>query len=149
MQTSVEDYTLTLQGNGIGTAAVEVTAIVEAGSSAFKGEQTFFVVVDPPTAPPNAAPLLLETPNEKVIPSGAEVSFDASRYFRDPDGDGLTYTATAEPSRGVEISISGSDVILEGRSRAGALIALLATDSRGLATRVEFEVTVTRGVLGG
>ena len=80
---------------------------------------------------------------------GCEVSFDASRYFRDPGRDGVTYTATTEPPRNVEISISGDEVVLEGKSLAGALVTLLATDSRGLATRTEFEVHVTRSVPGG
>ncbi len=69
-------------------------------------------------------------------------SVDVSSYFRDPDGDDLTYTVASDRPDVVSVGISGSSVRLEPVGPGQAAVAVTATDRSGLGARLPLPVSV-------
>ena len=70
-------------------------------------------------------------------------SVDVSSYFRDPDGDDLTYTAAADRPDVVSVDVAGSSVRLEPVGPGQAAVAVTATDRSGLGARLPLPVSVS------
>lgn len=152
---SVSGHMLTIDGLDPGWAVVSATAATRGGST----KQDFKVLVDPPTARPNSAPVFergfgLIAPYRKVVPSDVSFVLDMSRYFVDPEGDALTYEAAPRgPIATIYASVPTGRVALSGLSptsikvkgtKTGFLrIGLTATDAGGLPTVGELMVEIT------
>ncbi len=71
---------------------------------------------------------------------------DLSRYFRDPEGDSLTYNARVEPSHSLRLSVSGSTLTIRF-VRFGETSAVIATaaDPQGGTAEQRFAVQSPAG----
>jgi len=113
---------------------------------------------------PNHRPRSLRAPDDKAVraPEGgvpaAALPVDLAPFFRDPDGDALTYAATSSNESFVTASVSGSSVDLTPVAAGVATITVTATDAGGsnLAATRTFQVKVganrspeTSGTLAG
>ena len=76
------------------------------------------------------------------VGSGGE-SVDVSPFFRDPEGDGLTYTAAVDSPDVVSVGISGDNVRVEPVGPGRAAVAVTATDRGGLGARLSLPVSVS------
>ncbi|MYL07519.1 MAG: hypothetical protein F4012_12125 [Gemmatimonadales bacterium] len=97
----VSGATLTIQAIAAGVATVTVTASDPDGAGA---EQSFEVTV------PNRAPEAVETLPPRTLAVGETEPVVVSPFFRDPDGDSLTYTAASSNPEVAAVSVSGDSV---------------------------------------
>ena len=67
-------------------------------------------------------------PAQTLTASGAASSVDVARYFTDPDGDELTYSASTNRPGIVRASASGSTVTLTPASSGTATVTVTARD---------------------
>ena len=150
---SVSGHTLTIDGVSLGEAVVEATASTQGGSTT----QEFKVVVDPPTARLNSAPVFVGGRYRKVVPRGVKFVVDVSRYFSDREGDALEYAvadgglieAPLVAVRNGEIDVrvaSASTIEVKGRRIGFTRIRMTAVDPGGLPASGELMVEVTRPV---
>ena len=134
---SVSGSTLTVSAVAPGTATLTVTARDNDGASA---AQRFDVTVPQP----NRAPRRVGTIPAQTLAPGGRTTIDASRYFSDPDGDTLRYTATSSNSGVARASVSGSTVTVTGVATGSATITVTARDPEGLTAAQPARVTVSR-----
>ncbi|WP_420447126.1 Ig-like domain-containing protein [Candidatus Palauibacter sp.] len=113
-----------------------VVTVTAADPQGLAAQQRFEVTV--PNRPPEAVG---EIP-ARTVSIGETVSVDVSAYFRDPDGDPLSYTAASSNPGVAGASAAGSSVRLAGRARGVVTVVVTATDPQGLAVQQRFEVTV-------
>ena len=132
---SVSGSTVTITGAASGTATITVTARDPGGLEA---TQTMDVGV----AGTNEAPETVGSIPSQTISEGASATIDASRYFRDPDGDRLRYSATSSDGSTATVSVSGSTVTIEGVARGMTTITVTASDPDGLRATQQAGVTV-------
>ena len=134
---SVSGSTVTVTGITTGTATVTVTATDPGGLGA---TQTVGVSVVG-----NRGPLAVGSIPAQTLSVGGSVTVDASSYFRDPDGDLLTYTVSSSNARVASVSVSGNLVTVTGAGVGTTPVRVTATDPAGLLTWQTFSVTVARG----
>ena len=132
---SISSSTLTITGVASGTATITVTARDPGGLEA---TQTMDVGV----AGTNEAPETVGSIPSQTIDEGESTTIDASRYFRDPDGNRLSYSATSSDGSTATVSVSGSTVTIEGVARGTTTITVTASDPDGLRARQQASVTV-------
>ena len=130
---SVAGSVVSLEAVAKGTAAVTVTATDPEGLSA---QQAFEVTV------PNRAPVARGEVAAQTVVVGDTAEVDMDLYFRDPDGDPLSYAAASSNGAAVLVSVAGSVVSLEAIARGTAVVTVTATDPEGLSAQQGFEVTV-------
>ena len=135
LRASVLGRVATLRGVSGGIATVTVTARDPEGLTA---RHTFVVTV------PNQAPRVVGTIDDITVYRGRSISFDASAYFTDPDGDDLSYTASSSRTARATVTVSGSSITIRGRSQGTATITVTAHDPEGLTVAQSFDVTVQR-----
>ena len=135
LRASVLGRVATLRGVSGGIATVTVTARDPEGLTA---RHTFVVTV------PNQAPRVVGTIDDITVYRGRSISFDASAYFTDPDGDDLSYTASSSRTGTATVTVSGSSVTVRGRSLGTATVTVTAHDPEGLTGAQSFDVTVQR-----
>ena len=134
---SVSGSTLTMVGVADGTATVTVTATDPGGLSA---AQSFQVTVETP----NRAPEPVGTIPNQTVGAGEAATLDVVSYFRDPDEDALTYTATTSAAGVVSVSVSGSTLTMVGVAAGTAAVTVTAHDRAGLTASQSFSMTVMR-----
>lgn len=101
------------------------------------------LIIDPdPTPPTNQSPETTGAIPAQSLAVGTNVTVDLSRFFRDPDGDALAYSATSSDTLVAEAGVSGHRLILVAVSRGAAATAITASDGRGGEARQSFPVTV-------
>ena len=88
---------------------------------------------------PTATALL---PDIELFPNESS-SLTVSDYFRDPDGDALTYDASSSDPTVAEAAVSGATLRVRSGSVGSAQVTVRATDAPGLSTTQSFSVTVT------
>ena len=76
-----------------------------------------------------------------MLPVGESATLDLSPYFRDPDGDALTYAAAAS-SAAVSVTVTGETVRVTALARGVVTVTVTATDGAGLIAQQRFLVTV-------
>ena len=133
---TVSAATLTIRAVAAGVATVTVTASDPDGAGA---EQRFEVTV------PNREPEAVGTLPPLTLAVGETELVVASSYFRDPDGDSLTYTAASSDAGIVAVSVSGvsgDSVAVMALAKGVATITVTARDGQSLAAEQRFEVTV-------
>ncbi len=74
--------------------------------------------------------------------AGQTVTVDVSPFFSDPDGGGLTYTATSSDDGVVSVSLSGSDLTVTAVAAGTATVTVTATDPDGLTATQSASITV-------
>ena len=132
---SVSGSTLTMVGVADGTATVTVTARDPGGLAAV---QSFGVVV----ATPNRAPEAVGTIPSQTVATGRTATLAVSSYFRDPDGDRLTYTAATSHPAVAGVSVSGDRVTISALAAGTATVSVTARDPSGLTASQSFQVAV-------
>ena len=138
---SISGSTLTLTGVAAGTATVTVTARDPDGLTA---TQDLPVTVETS----NRAPEAVGTIPNQTVATGQTATVDASSYFRDPDGDRLTYTAASNNAAVATATVSGSRVTITAVAAGAATVTVTATDPDGLAATSSFGVTVETPAAG-
>ena len=91
---------------------------------------------------PNRAPEAVGAIPERTLSVGETGTVDVSSYFRDPDGDTLSYTAASSNAGVAEASVSGSSVVIAALARGVVTVTVTARDPRGLAAQQRFQLTV-------
>ena len=96
--------------------------------------------------PVNRAPVAQGTIPSQNLDAGESVRITVSSYFRDPDGDRLTYSAATSDAAVATAAASGSVVTVEGKSAGNATITVTASDG-GLTARQAIQVAVQNPVV--
>ena len=131
--TSVSASSVTVAGVARGTATVTITGRDPGGLEA---SQAFDVTVR------NSAPEEIGTIPATTVTVNTTATIDASSYFRDRDGDQLSYTAETSDSGVANASTSGSTVTISGTASGTAVVTVTARDPGGLEARQRADVTV-------
>ena len=134
---SMSGSVLTMVGVADGTATVTVTASDPGGLTA---AQSVSVTVQTP----NRAPETVGTIPARSLEPGRTETLDAASYFRDPDGDALTYTAATSNAAVVSAAMSGSSLTLTGVAPGTATVTVTARDPGGLTAAQNVPVSVSR-----
>ena len=116
-----------------GDATVTVTASDPGGLSA---TQAFALTV------PNRGPFVVDSIPERTLEVGETVAQGVAAYFGDPDGDPLSFGASASDPRLVTVSVTDSTVSVTALRKGAATVTVTATDTEGLAATLDFAVTV-------
>ncbi|WP_419934842.1 Ig-like domain-containing protein [Candidatus Palauibacter sp.] len=119
-----------------GTATITVTATDPSGLETF---QSFEVTV---LTAPNRPPGITATLPDLDLEEGEEHMLLLSRFFADPDGDALTFSATSSDETRVQLDSSADTTWIKGQSAGTARVTATATDVLGLSTSQAFDVTV-------
>ena len=130
---TVSEATLTIRAVAAGVATVTVTASDPDGAGA---EQRFEVTV------PNREPEAVGTLPPRTITVGETEPAAVSPFFRDPDGDALSYAAASSDSAVAAVTVSGDTVTVTALAKGVATVTVTATDGGGLTAEQRFEVTV-------
>ncbi len=130
---AITGSTVTVVSVSAGTATVTVTATDPGGLAA---QQSFAVTV------PNRAPEVTDTIPELALAAGDSAMFDLEEYFRDPDGDVLTYTPETSEEAVAAASVTGATLTVRSVSAGTATVTVTARDPGGLAAQQSFAVTV-------
>ena len=130
---SVSGSSVTVAGVARGTATVTVTGRDPGGLEA---SQVFDVTVR------NSAPEEIGAIPATTVIVNTTATIDASSYFRDRDGDQLSYTAETSDSGVANASTSGSTVTISGIASGTAVVTVTARDPGGLEARQRTDVTV-------
>ncbi len=116
-----------------GEALVTVTATDPDG---LKGQQIFEVQV------PNRAPLASGTIPTHTIIAGQIATVNLSSYFTEPDGQPLTYSATAEDLAVTTPKVATSVLTVTAVAKGATNVTVTATDPGGLTATQVFQAVV-------
>ena len=94
----------------------------------------------------NRAPVTVGAIPAQSVNVEATITFDASQYFSDPDGDVLTYTAVSSDNGVASVSASGSSVTVTGVAAGTATVTVEASDPAGLSASQTASITVAGSV---
>lgn len=100
----------------------------------------------PPPPPPPAPPTAVGSIPDQALDRGQSVTIDASAYFRDPNGDALSYAAESNRESVAEVAISGADVTVTATELGTATVTVTASDPGGLSANQSFGVVVSGSV---
>ena len=129
---------ITIKPRKIGSTRVAAGATDPGG---LRVSQTFTVTVT--AAPINAAPTALNTISDQTLIVGNSLPpLNVSNYFRDPDGDPLTYAAWSKPAGIVKVKRAGDQITIVPISAGGTTVIVRATDPEGLQVFQHISVTV-------
>ena len=137
---SASGNSVAVTGLASGTVTIVVTATDPEGLAA---QQRFEVTV------PNRAPEPVGEIPAQTMSAGETATVDVSGYFRDPDGDPLTYSAVSSNGGVASVSAAGSSVTVSALATGGATVTVTATDPGGLSATSSFGVTVRTSSPGG
>ncbi len=133
VQVQISGSSILLTAQRKGTADVTVTAT---DPDSVTVQHTFAVIVG------NQGPLPVGQFPDLALAPGDRLTLPISRYFGDPDGDALEYTASTSEPGIATATARGSDVTLTGVSDGQTTLTLTATDPDGLTATQTSLVTV-------
>lgn len=133
LNVSIVGTTLTVAATAKGTATVTLTAMDPGGLNAV---QSFLVLV------PNRPPLAEGSVPEHTIEVADSVMVDVAPFFRDPDGDALSYSAVASDTLVAAAAVVESMITVMALAKGEAIVNVTATDTEGLTARQSFAVMV-------
>ena len=90
----------------------------------------------------NQAPQPVGTIPSQTLGAAASATFDVSGYFRDPDGDALTYTVASANTSVSRATIVGASLGYTGGATGNTTITVTARDTGGLTATQLMRVTV-------
>lgn len=135
---SVSGDILTIIGLAPGTAVLNVFASDPGGLSATQRTQVT-------VAAPNRAPEAVGTIPAQILTPGQWVSFKVSSYFRDPDGEALSFSATTSDTAVASVTVVGDIVTVRMEGRGAAIVNVMARDSAGISARQGITVATGSG----
>ncbi len=91
--------------------------------------------------PVNRAPVAQGSIPAQTLDVGESVRVNVSSNFQDPDGDGLTFSASTSDAAVSTVTTAGNVATLEGQSAGNATITVTASDG-SLTARQTIQVTV-------
>ncbi len=97
----------------------------------------------------NQAPAAIGALPDVRLRVGADRVLDAAPAFRDPDGDALTYAATASDPAVATVSAAGSQLTLTPAAVGRTIVTVTATDASGSNASADQRFTVTVEEAGG
>ena len=124
---------LTLRGVAAGEAVIVVTA-----SDPFGGTVSQTLAVRTNSAPTVAQPI----PPQVVALGATSEPLDLAAYFRDPDGDPLTYAAESDDPEVMTAAVAGARFTVTGVAAGTALVTVTARDPYDAAASQRVTVTV-------
>ncbi|WP_423927797.1 Ig-like domain-containing protein [Candidatus Palauibacter sp.] len=119
-----------------GTATITVRATDPSGLETL---QSFEVTV---LMAPNRPPGISATLPDLDLEEGEDHMLLLSRFFSDPDGDALTFSASSSDETRVQLDSTADTIWIKGASEGTARVTATATDVPGLSTAQAFDVTV-------
>lgn len=87
-------------------------------------------------------PMVVGAVADFELAAGDTTTVDASAYFRDPDGDVLSYETRSSAEEVAIAGVSGSTVRIVALAPGTSTVAITARDPEGRAAALRFEVTV-------
>ena len=120
-QVSVSQNALAISGNKAGTISVTVTAF---DRSQGRVSQTFSVIV----TVANRAPESVKAIGNPTIGVGESRRYDLDDYFRDPDGDALSYQTTGIDRAVATVTQPGSELVITGVAKGDVTMLVESTD---------------------
>ncbi len=124
---------VTVAGREVGGATVTVIAEDPGG---LRAEQVFEVTV------PNRAPVPVGTIADREVEVDGVGELDVARYFAEPDGQLLEYSAASSNPDRAAVTVSGSTMTVTGVAAGRTTVTVRATDPGGLRAEQRFEVLV-------
>ena len=134
VRASMSSADLTLTPVRAGSTTVTVTA----SDGSLTATQRFTVQVQskPSTQPVNQPPVAIGTIAPQTLTvDGAARGGNISSYFRDPDGNTLTYTARSDDTNVVRASMSSADLTLTPVRAGSTTVTVTASDGSLTATQ--------------
>ncbi|MFQ5627410.1 MAG: hypothetical protein ACE5I1_01515, partial [bacterium] len=102
-----------------------------------------------PAPPANKPPFVANIiPNQTIPLSSSAYNIDlhgSLNVFKDPNGDALTFTVTAENTSIANMSVNGSLMTIQPLALGNTTITVKAEDKRGGSSETSFEVTIVEG----
>lgn len=95
-----------------------------------------------PPPPANQAPIARCIWDPSTVYWGSTWELDVADCFSDPDGDRLTYRASASNTQVVSVAVSGSTVAIHALEVGTATVTITASDSGGLSATFSIPVEV-------
>ena len=130
---SVSGNMLAITGVARGVVVLTVFASDPGGLSATQRTQVTVEV-------PNQAPELVGTIPGQTLGPGQWISISVSSYFRDPEGEPLSFSATTSSPGVASVAVSGDIVTITQGGRGTAIVNAVARDPDGLS--VQQSITV-------
>ena len=130
---SISGTSITVTGVSPGNTTVTVTASDPDG---LQGQQSFAVMV------PNRAPQPRGTVPSVTVQVGRTATVDATQYFSEPDGESLTYAASASDAGVASVSVAGSTITATAEAKGSTTLTITARDPGGLTATQSFRFTV-------
>ena len=130
---AVSASVLTVTATARGITELTVTATDPGGLTA---NQAFQVVV------PNRAPVTVGPIPDQTIESGDKVTLELSPHFDDPDGDALTYSASAADPRVATLTVRGNILEIVAGARGTTDVTVTARDPEGMTASQSFPVMI-------
>ena len=124
---------LTLMSGDSGISSVTVTA---SDPDDVTAQHSFDVTVR------NQPPVTVGEVPDQTIYATRESVIDVAEYFRDPDGDDLTYQATSSVDGVVSATIADSLLTLTGRRVGSTVVTVTASDPYGATAQQSFTAEV-------
>ena len=130
---SISGTSITVTGISPGNTTVTVTASDPDG---LQGQQSFAVMV------PNRGPQPRGTVPNVTVQVGRTATVEASQYFSEPDGESLTYAASASDGGVASVSVAGSTITATAEAKGSTTLTITARDPGGLTATQSFRFTV-------
>ena len=120
---------------------VGTSAAVDSFHPAVKASRNYGLAAQD-NRPPEIARTML---NQVLVEDGKGIELEMSQYFRDLDGDRLSYTVESTDPAAVQTTFVGGSSVLVVRPLAqteGAAVSVTATDPAGSSVELKFTITV-------
>jgi len=135
---SVSGSVLTIEGVAAGTAIVAVFASDPGGLSATQRTEVA-------VSAPNRAPEAVGTIPTQTLTPGQWAAVSVSSYFRDPDGETLSFSATSSDAAVASVTVAGDIVTITQAGTGTATINVVARDAGGLSVRQGIAIAADAG----
>ena len=135
---AVSGNILTLAGVAPGTAVVTILASDPGGLSVTQSTQVTVEAANQAPEPVGTVPVQNLAPRQWA-------SVNVSAYFRDPDGDALSYSATTSNEAVATVAVSGNTLTITHAGTGTVIVDVVARDAGGLATQQSIAVAVSSG----
>ena len=91
----------------------------------------------------NHAPIVTDSISDQTMMVGdADLHWDLSKNFRDPDGDNLTYQASSSDQSIATATVNGTILSVHAVKQGQVTVTVTADDGRGGSTQMKFSVKV-------